>query len=251
MYLFHGTHPDVVEDIAEDGLQFRRGGPAYQRRYGEGNYFTDESCKAQQYAGAVEQPDGSTIHTLLYCRVAVGNALKFEVTGQDSAAQYLAGMLAPSPEDAVFRRKMTERGSADQADERWDSVIAQAADGVNRADQIHREVVTFNTWQCYPEYVVQYRTDTLEEQLEKEAAALMKEAAALMAAAMSEMAKHRRRRAAFRELEELDDGASDQSSASRYRRQTLMDEMNSASMSTATRLFIYQIIQQQLVDDDD
>ena len=124
--------------------------------------------------------------------------------------------------------------------------IAQAADGVNRADQIHREVVTFNTWQCYPEYVVQYRTDTLEEQREKEEDALM-------AAAMLVMAKQRRRRAAFRELEELDGGASDQSSASRYRRQTLEDElgMNMASMSTSTRSFIYQIIQQQLSDDDD
>ena len=156
VYLFHGTQPNAVDDIAKSGLRFRRGDcDPYVRRYGEGNYFTDESCKAQQYAGTVEKEDGSIIHTLLYCRVAMGTALKFEVTNHDAGAGYLQGVQAPTPDDPVFRRKMQARGSADQACERWDSVIAQAATGEDRASQIHREVVTFDTWQNYPEYVVQ------------------------------------------------------------------------------------------------
>ena len=46
-------------------------------RYGDGVYFTDESCKSHQYTRKKKARDGTELHCLLYCRVATGKMLEY------------------------------------------------------------------------------------------------------------------------------------------------------------------------------
>lgn len=67
-FLFHGTAPDAAALIAESGFSLPKQGTT-NGRYGNGVYFTDQSCKAQQYTSYEEDEYGGKVFCMMYCRV--------------------------------------------------------------------------------------------------------------------------------------------------------------------------------------
>ena len=61
-FLFHGTKEEHVASISKYGLNIRLS--AGGSRYGRGAYFSDESCKAHQYAGHVSKHVGGRRRTI-------------------------------------------------------------------------------------------------------------------------------------------------------------------------------------------
>jgi hypothetical protein len=171
-FLFHGTKPEFLDSIAQEG--FRPPPRGDKLRFGQGIYFSDESSKAHQYAGRREKEDGSTEFCLLYCRVLLGRTLEFKATKEDANLGFLHGMQQPVPQDPVFRSAMLRRGSGlfsslvgvffvyirslltlmlrrgavKKACEEYDSIVASSdLRGVARGGspaQIHREFVVFD-----------------------------------------------------------------------------------------------------------
>ena len=78
--LFHGTGCDAISSIITSGFDPSRA--QRSSRYGIGCYFSDESCKAHQYAEAhmTQKADGSSVFKMLYARVVPGRALTFKST---------------------------------------------------------------------------------------------------------------------------------------------------------------------------
>jgi len=159
--LFHGTSRSAVAKIKLSGLDPSRA--ALASRYGLGVYFSDESCKAHQYAA---RPDSDGEYTLLYCRVAPGRALPFRVNAAAANRGYLQGMRRPITSDAVFvsRLQAAQQYNASRRD--WDSVdVYPLSQGVADGSQYHRELIVFDAEQVYPEFVVRYR---LEQRLKED-----------------------------------------------------------------------------------
>jgi hypothetical protein len=157
-YLFHGTNVDAMSSISTSGFDPALSNPG--SRYGRGAYFTDESCKAHQYACAAEDDltgdDEGKVHCLLYCRVARGQALQYAPGVSDRLYGYLKGMQRPQPGDRIFEQRI--QGEA--AHRRWDTVDVQQ----NSATQVHRELVCYDSDRVYPEFAVFYRTDGPDEE---------------------------------------------------------------------------------------
>jgi len=152
-FLFHGTSPLAASKIAAEGFRIRRASSKTllptSSRYGQGIYFTDQSCKAHQYSDKkfVLQEDGSKLYCMLYCRVSTRNSLDFKVTEDVRQNRYLKGMVKPTPSDEVFRQRLPE------VQQTFDSLVVVPCQKL----QIHREVVVFDTDQVYPEYIVWYK----------------------------------------------------------------------------------------------
>jgi len=152
-FLFHGTSPLAASKIAAEGFMIRRASSKTllptPSRYGQGIYFTDQSCKAHQYSDKkfVLQEDGSKLYCMLYCRVSTRNSLDFKVTEDVRQNRYLQGMVKPTPSDEVFRQRLPE------VQQTFDSLVVVPCQRL----QIHREVVVFDTDQVYPEYIVWYK----------------------------------------------------------------------------------------------
>ena len=120
--LFHGTTAESIDDIASGGMDIRRA--SQSDRYGVGAYFSDESCKAHQYASVEEQEDGGRIFSMLYCRVAPGKTLRMRATGRTATQGYLTGMRRPDPSDPIFASNIRGRGRVREA---WDSIDVTGA----------------------------------------------------------------------------------------------------------------------------
>ena len=159
-YLFHGTSIDQAASIWTEGFDLARARES--GRYGRGVYFTDQSCKAHQYAAAAEDEDtfeeNDKVHCILYCRVAMGGALPYAPGLVEAEERYLAGMEKPRPGDPVFDARI--RG--EHRGHHWDSVDVREESEA----QVHRELVVYDADQIYPEFVVFYRTDSAEEEAE-------------------------------------------------------------------------------------
>ena len=143
-FLFHGTRPEFLASIAQEGLKIG----SNHSRYGQGIYFSDESCKAHQYARCRKKEDGSLLYCLLYCRVLPGRTLQFKASKKDAMCGFLYGMQRPSPKDKVFRAAMLRRGATIKAKQHFQSLdIVADQRGVARGGdpaQIHRELVVFD-----------------------------------------------------------------------------------------------------------
>ena len=113
LFLFHGTGGAAAASIAEEGLD-----PAEAHRnsrYGRGVYFTDQACKAHQYATRAAPGSAaarSGLFCVIVCRVAPGRILPFRVTKANQDRGFLVGMKAPAPGDPVFDREMREAAAA-------------------------------------------------------------------------------------------------------------------------------------------
>ena len=153
--LFHGTGRNMVDSIAATGFDPARAHPG--SRYGIGVYFSDESCKAHQYSTL---RNSGREFTMIYSRVAPGRAVPFRGTQAAADRNFLVGMRRPVPADPVFLAQMHAGGFTARARQEWDSV--DASEG--QRQQVHRELIIFDSAQAYPEFIVTYRLDTRQEQ---------------------------------------------------------------------------------------
>ena len=133
IWVLHGTTPDKVDLIASFGFDERL---ARERGlYGQGVYFTDQTCKAFQYSGAGRQAEGCFIITRL-------------ILGEPHYAR------GPLPQVKVE----PPRDPKDASKGRCHSVIASpGTPSGNGATQVHRELVIFDGAQAYPEMIVHIR----------------------------------------------------------------------------------------------
>ncbi|CAE7249000.1 Tnks2 [Symbiodinium sp. CCMP2592] len=131
--VLHGTVPDNVDLIANFGFDERL---ARERGlYGQGVYFTDQTCKAFQYSGASKQGNGCFIITRL-------------ILGEPHYAKGPLSQLKVEP----------LRDAKDPSKGRCHSVIASpGTPSGNGAKQVHRELVIFDGAQAYPEMIVHIR----------------------------------------------------------------------------------------------
>lgn len=148
-----------MESILRDGFDVEfasdRAG-----RYGDGIYFSDASCKSHQYA---QHGDicGGAVYCMLYCRVALGDTMRFNATKKAAARNFLVGMKRPGPGDPVFEERVVASGGKAKARSAWHSVAVLGGSDA----QVHREYVVFDGARVYPEYVVYYRLDSEEEEV--------------------------------------------------------------------------------------
>jgi hypothetical protein len=64
--LLHGTKPDLVMSILQDGMNERFAGASAGTKFGAGLYFADDAGKADQYAGLDKQCDATSLHKCIY-----------------------------------------------------------------------------------------------------------------------------------------------------------------------------------------
>lgn len=128
----HGTTDDKTDQIANFGFDERLARDF--GLYGQGVYFTDQSCKSLQYSGEAEQKVGCFI----IARVILGHPY-------DAPGRLLQTRVEPFVEPS------------DPSRGRFHSVRVHP--GTPRAIgqiQVHREFVIFNGAQAYPEMIVHF-----------------------------------------------------------------------------------------------
>lgn len=131
--LIHGTTSDKVEQIANFGFDERLA--RENGLYGQGVYFTDQSCKSFQYSGAKWQNSGC----LIIARVILGHPCEAQGPLRNLKVEPLVDDNSPS------------KG-------RCHSVIARPGIPQGSGKQVHREFVLFNGTQAYPEMIVHFKT---------------------------------------------------------------------------------------------
>jgi Poly(ADP-ribose) polymerase catalytic domain/Interferon-induced 6-16 family len=129
-YLLHGTRASCVPSIVQEGL-LTRFSLSTDPRYGKGLYFTDSSCKADQF-GARDNPRRH--RTILVCRVVLGVV---EVLPDAAPKKLFAS--APRFHSAMAKRDHTQSINA----------LFQ--------HQLHNEYIVYNEYACYPEFVITYK----------------------------------------------------------------------------------------------
>ena len=172
-YLFHGTQQHVLDKISTKGFKICKSDNTF-RRYGNGAYFSDQSCKSHQYTSYVadEIGDGKT-WTMLYCRVLPGKTLDIKPGRKMIDRGGFHGMHALDPTDPVFSAAMSTSGRTVLGKGSFDSLVVRprnSSKAVHKQNQVqvHNEFVVFEESQVYPEFVVHYRFDTIEMQKEVE-----------------------------------------------------------------------------------
>ena len=129
--LIHGTTQDKIDQIANFGFDERL--VRERGLYGQGVYFTDQSCKSFQYSGAKWQSSGCFI----IARLILGHPYH-----------------APGPLKNLKVEPMVD--PSNPAKGRCHAVIAQPGAPTNGQKQVHREFVLFNGAQAYPEMIVNF-----------------------------------------------------------------------------------------------
>ena len=129
--LIHGTTQDKIDQIASFGFDERLARES--GLYGQGVYFTDQSCKSFQYSGAKRQDSGC----LIIARVILGHPCEARGPLKQLKVEPLVDPTNPC------------KG-------RCHSVIAHPGipNGNGMQKQVHREFVLFNGAQAYPEMIV-------------------------------------------------------------------------------------------------
>ena len=131
--LIHGTTQDRIDQIANFGFDERLARES--GLYGQGVYFTDQSCKSFQYSGAKSQNSGCFI----IARVILGHPYH-----------------ALGPLKHLKVEPMVD--SNDPSKGRCHSVVAEPGTPTIGQKQVHRELVLFSGAQAYPEMIVQFKT---------------------------------------------------------------------------------------------
>ena len=131
--LIHGTTQDKIDQIATFGFDERLARES--GLYGQGVYFTDQSCKSFQYSGAKWQDSGCFI----IARVILGHS------------DHATGPLKNLKVEPFVDPRNPGKG-------RFHSVVAQpGTPNGSGQKQVHREFVLFNGAQAYPEMIVHFR----------------------------------------------------------------------------------------------
>ena len=161
-YLWHGTQQESLDKIGIGGFIISKDDTF--RRYGNGAYFSDQSCKSHQYASFVPDEIGAgKTWTMLYCRVLPGKTMDIKPAKKLMITGAFNGMNALHPSDEVFRNTLIKSGRTAMAKQSFDSLVVRPSTRNKQVAQVHREFVIFNQFQVYPEFIVHYRFDTAEE----------------------------------------------------------------------------------------
>eukprot|EP01006_Ploeotia_vitrea_P050425 TRINITY_DN67460_c3_g2_i1.p1 TRINITY_DN67460_c3_g2~~TRINITY_DN67460_c3_g2_i1.p1 ORF type:complete len:256 (-),score=23.00 TRINITY_DN67460_c3_g2_i1:107-874(-) len=123
VYLFHGTSMSIAKEIVKNGFKPSVGCRAL---YGKGTYFTDQWCKAAQYALAHD--DGCVI----YARVMLGNVFMLSSSKDKEVNGYVGLDACPTGYHSLCAPPGTR----------------------HFATQVHTEFIIKDGWQCYPEYLI-------------------------------------------------------------------------------------------------
>ena len=130
--LIHGTTQDKTDQIAHLGFDARRARES--GLYGQGVYFTDQSCKSFQYSGAKRQNSGCFI----IARVILGHAS--EAQGSMRNEKWEPLVEPGNPAKGSYHSVIANPGTPNGAPQK----------------QVHREFVLFNGAQAYPEMIVHF-----------------------------------------------------------------------------------------------
>ncbi|CAK9019121.1 unnamed protein product [Durusdinium trenchii] len=132
--VIHGTTFDKIDQIATCGFDERLARES--GLYGQGVYFTDQSCKSLQYSGAATQHVGC----LIIARLVLGRP-------------FFAG----GPQKNLKIEPFLDVN--DPSKGRFHSVIARPGTptGLGPQPQVHQEYVVFDGAQAYPEMIVHFK----------------------------------------------------------------------------------------------
>jgi len=132
--LIHGTTQDKIDQIASFGFDERLARES--GLYGQGVYFTDQSCKSLQYSRA----DWGNTGCFIIARVILGHPFD-----------------APGPLKSLKVEPLVD--PINPCKGRCHSVIAHPGvpNGNGMQKQVHREYVLFNGAQAYPEMIVNFK----------------------------------------------------------------------------------------------
>jgi len=144
--LFHGTSSKNLRQILQAGFDERLSKKS--GLYGEGTYFTDESCKAFQYteADARFSSKGSKREgCIILARVALGDIYYVRSSNNSRKGE----------------RAEPLRDPEDQSKGRFNSVVANVGIANGRSDpQAHREFILHNGKRAYPDLVVYFEVSS-------------------------------------------------------------------------------------------
>lgn len=133
VYLFHGTKPELVDNIKTKGIDPRHS--SHHSMMGMGNYFAESSTKSDQYADDKSNRRYQGLNMFLV-RILLGNIYRAE-----DIHQY-----KHPPCTKCLNDKCTN-----QNHKHFDSVVADFGDG-----SLFREFIVYKASQCYPEYIITY-----------------------------------------------------------------------------------------------
>ena len=131
--VIHGTTEDKTKEIANFGFDGRLA--SERGLYGQGVYFTDQSCKSLQYSGSRNYHDSGCF---IIARLILGHP--HEATG---------------PLKQIKVEPLVDKDNPSLG--RCHSVIAKPGTPTFGAPQVHRELVIFDGNQAYPEMIVHFR----------------------------------------------------------------------------------------------
>jgi len=138
-WLFHGSseasclsicEKNFALDLAGSGATWKRSSGSGSSLYGPGVYFAERITKADEYAVGSAGENGSTVYTVLLCRVVAG-----------------------SPRVCTTNQIDAERLREDILGGRHHSVLG---DRVTELKKPFREIVVYDTDQVYPEFLLTY-----------------------------------------------------------------------------------------------
>ncbi|XP_021352075.1 uncharacterized protein LOC110449500 isoform X2 [Mizuhopecten yessoensis] len=136
-YLFHGTKPEIVQTVIQQGLDCRMSDE--KAMFGMGIYGAETSTKADQYADHKQQRSPGS-KTMLLVRMLLGNMF---VCKDPNPTKYRR---PPCRSTTCLKDKCTCGHG------HFDSVVG---DG----NWLFREFVVYAAEQCYPEYLITYHRE--------------------------------------------------------------------------------------------
>jgi hypothetical protein len=141
-YLFHGTKPSATDSICEKAFNVNLAGGNKGTLYGPGVYLAESSSKADEYAEGDQDGPYKGLYAMLLCRAACGVCLYCDDVRPK--VDYLIS------ECVEHKRSHCVLGDRE------------------KVRDTYREFVIFDSTQIYPEYLVIYRHEDVEEEAKEE-----------------------------------------------------------------------------------